>query len=91
MICTDNENFKLSYRLVRTLVTFTRKAFNKGWLALPGNTRGAIWIMLSTVIFTMMATTIKTMGQYFDSMQIVFFRCLFHLLSLLPFIIREGG
>ena len=91
VICTDNENFKLSNRLVRTLVTFTRKAFNKGWLALPGNTRGAIWIMLSTVIFTMMATTIKTMGQYFDSMQIVFFRCLFHLLSLLPFIIREGG
>jgi drug/metabolite transporter (DMT)-like permease len=72
-------------------MTFSRSAFNSGWAALPDNSRGAIWLMLSTILFTGMATNIKLMGQHFDSFQIVFFRCLFHLLTILPFVIREGG
>lgn len=72
-------------------MTLTRTAFQRGWAALPDNSRGAIWILLSAVLFTFMAVAIKQMGKHFDSFQIVFFRCLFHFLTILPFVIREGG
>lgn len=72
-------------------MTFSKSDFSRGWAALPDNSRGALWILFSTVLFTVMAVTIKQMGKHFDSFQIVFFRCLFHFLTILPFVIREGG
>ena len=51
---------------------------------LPGNVQGAVWILMSAVIFTATNALIKHMGSTLDSFQMVFFRGLFGTLFLIP-------
>lgn len=60
------------------------------WLALPGNARGALWMIASGLGFTLMALLIKLLGDRLDSFQIAFFRCLIGFLAILPFVARYG-
>ena len=57
---------------------------------LPPNVQGALWVLLAAMIFTAMGSLVKYLGGFFDSFQIAFFRALFGLLALLPFIARTG-
>lgn len=59
-------------------------------LALAPNVRGALWILLASVLFIVMATLVKHLGAYFDIFQIAFFRALFGLTAILPFVLRRG-
>lgn len=59
--------------------------------SLPGNVRGAFWILVSAVIFTATNSLIKYVGTTMDSFQMVFFRGLFGTLFLLPIVWRSGG
>ena len=59
--------------------------------SLPDNVRGAVWILLSAVIFTATNSLIKHVGTTMDSFQMVFFRGLFGTLFLLPIVWRSGG
>lgn len=59
--------------------------------ALPDNVRGAVWILLSAIIFTATNSLIKYVGTTMDSFQMVFFRGLFGTLFLLPIVWRSGG
>jgi drug/metabolite transporter (DMT)-like permease len=59
--------------------------------ALPGNVQGAVWILMSAVIFTGTNALIKYMGSTLDSFQMVFFRGLFGTLFLIPIVWRAGG
>lgn len=59
--------------------------------SLPGNVQGAVWILMSAVIFTATNALIKYMGHSLDSFQMVFFRGLFGTLFLLPIVWRAGG
>lgn len=61
------------------------------WLDLPGNTRGALWLLLSASLFTVMAVLTKFLGTRLDPMQVAFFRLFFATLVILPFLIRHGG
>jgi drug/metabolite transporter (DMT)-like permease len=54
------------------------------WLALPGNTRGAVWMIAAGVGFTAMAIGIKLLGTRLDSFQVAFFRILFGFVVILP-------
>ena len=54
------------------------------WLALPGNTRGALWMLASGVGFTVMAVAIKILGARLDSFQVAFFRIVFGFIVILP-------
>src|SRR6202008_2022071 len=54
------------------------------WLALPGNTRGAVWMVAAGVGFTVMAVAIKLLGTELDSFQVAFFRILFGFIVILP-------
>jgi drug/metabolite transporter (DMT)-like permease len=54
------------------------------WLALPGNTRGALWMIAAGVGFTVMAVAIKLLGTRLDSFQVAFFRILFGFIVILP-------
>lgn len=54
------------------------------WVALPGNARGALWMIASGLGFTLMALLIKLLGDRLDSFQVAFFRCLIGLLAILP-------
>ncbi len=60
------------------------------WRSLPGNTRGALLMLISAVAFSAMGGMIKLAGDDLHTFQIVFFRCVFGLLVLLPFITRQG-
>ena len=59
--------------------------------SLPDNVRGALWILLSAVIFTATNSLIKYVGTAMDSFQMVFFRGLFGTLFLLPIVWHAGG
>lgn len=58
--------------------------------SLPANVRGALWILLSAVIFTAMTALIKHVGSRIDTFEIAFFRSVFGVIVLLPFVARYG-
>ena len=58
--------------------------------SLPGNARGALWIILGCIMFSAMTMVVKFLGGSFDSFQLAFFRALFGLLAVLPFFLRFG-
>lgn len=60
------------------------------WLTLPGNVRGALWIVLASVLYSVMSAMVKSVGARLDSFEIGFFRCAFGLLAMLPFLLRAG-
>lgn len=68
----------------------TAAALQRRWLALPRNTRGAIWVLLSTIGFSAMAVLAKALGERLDSFQIAFFRSAVGLVVLSPLVLRAG-
>jgi drug/metabolite transporter (DMT)-like permease len=62
----------------------------QGVLALPPNLRGALWMLGSAFLFTVMATLVKMLGTSLSSFEVAFFRSLTGLLFILPLIIRQG-
>jgi len=67
----------------------TRLAFYRtGWDALSGNTRGSIWMLLSSLAFAIMATCIKLLGRDLPVIEILFFRQMFVILLVSPAIVR---
>lgn len=60
------------------------------WPTLPGNVRGALWILCSAVIFTAMTALIKLVGARINTFEIAFFRSFFGVLVLLPLVARNG-
>src|SRR5690606_23111586 len=55
--------------------------------ALPGNARGALWMLLAGAVFTAQGALVKLLGTRLDSFQIAFFRCAVGLLTIAPFIV----
>lgn len=51
---------------------------------------GALWMLGSTVFFTAMTAMIRYLSGAIDPLEIVFFRNLFGLLVLLPWLMRHG-
>ena len=60
------------------------------WGALPGNARGALFMLLSAAVFSAMGGMIKHVGGELHTFQVVFFRCLFGLLTLVLFLRGQG-
>lgn len=54
------------------------------------NMRGAIWMVGSALVFSAVSVLIKELGQSLPSAEIVFFRCLFGLSVVVPFVVRYG-
>jgi len=61
------------------------------WQALPANLRGAVWVLGAALALSAMGACVKLLGSRLDSLQIAFFRSLFGLLVVVPFIHRQGG
>jgi len=55
-----------------------------------GNVRGALWLLLSSLMFALMSTTVHELGQRLPSVEIVFFRTVFLLMLLIPIVVRRG-
>ncbi len=67
-----------------------RVAVASGWRRLPANIRGALWVVAAGALFSVMAAVVKILGNRLDSFQIAFFRALFGLAAVLPFVWQEG-
>ena len=61
-----------------------------GFTALPGNLRGALWILLTAFVMTLQSAIVKDLGEHLHTLVIVFFRCFFALVILLPVFLRRG-
>ncbi|MDX2223378.1 MAG: DMT family transporter, partial [Rhodospirillaceae bacterium] len=58
--------------------------------AITDNLRGAAWMLASAVVFSFVSLAIKAVGQGLPSPEVVFFRCLFGLVVIAPFVVRHG-
>jgi len=56
--------------------------------ALPPNLRGALWVIASGAIFTLVSVFIRLATRELDSLQVSFFRAAFGLLFIAPILIR---
>lgn len=65
-------------------------SYEKSWLALHGNTRGAIWILVAGFMTTVQSLMVKQVGTDLHTFQIVFLRCVFGLTILLPLALKSG-
>ncbi|SDH12217.1 DMT family transporter [Roseospirillum parvum] len=64
------------------------------WASLPSNLKGALWMVGATLAFAVMAALIKHLGQggggpALHGFEIAFFRALFGLAVLLPFLVPQ--
>lgn len=63
---------------------------NALWLGQPVLVRGTIWVLLSTLLFSLMGVLAKLLGSRIDSFQVAFFRALFGFIFILPIVFRSG-
>lgn len=54
------------------------------------NLRGAVWMVGSSLAFSVVAIIIKKLGQSLPVAEVVFCRCLFGLVVVVPFLARHG-
>ncbi len=60
------------------------------WRGLPNNVRAALWIALGGFLLVCMSSLIKELGKELHTFQIVFIRCLFGTLFILPVMLKQG-
>lgn len=53
---------------------------------MPDNLRGALWIVGATAVYSVQGLLVKLLGQRLSPFEVAFFRCLFGLLVLVPFL-----
>jgi len=58
-----------------------------GW---SNNARGSLWMIAGVVCFGFAGVLVKTLGQTIPTPMIVFFRCLFGLLVIVPMLAQQG-
>jgi drug/metabolite transporter (DMT)-like permease len=68
----------------------TLAAAKARWTALPGTTRGILWMLASAFAFTGMLGTVKPASQNLHPFEVTFFRHFFTLLVMLPWMLRLG-
>ena len=65
-------------------------AIKQRWVSLPANARGAVWIMLTVVVTTVLMIFVKLVGRTIPTVELVFFRSLVGTCLVLPFALRMG-
>jgi len=58
--------------------------------ALPGNVRGAVWMVVASFFYACTYGTVRHLSTDFGTFQIVFFRSLLGVLFMLPWAVRAG-
>ena len=74
----------------RFLMALADTSLSSRFSALSPNTQGALWIVVSCVLFSIMQAEVKLLGERLDTFQIAFFRCAFGLIVILPFMAKAG-
>ncbi len=73
-----------------SVTTSSLQKWNSLWESMPGNAKGALWMLLGGFLFSCMSLGIKYLGQELDSFQIGFLRAFFGLLAVMPFVLKRG-
>ena len=60
------------------------------WIKLPANLRGALWVLISAVLFTIMQVLVKLLGNEISSFEVAFFRAATGVVFIGPLILRSG-
>lgn len=60
------------------------------WAAMPPNLRGACWMLLSCLGFSVMVSFVKIVARELGTFEVTFFRCFFGLLAIFPLIAWHG-
>ncbi len=60
------------------------------WFGIDPIWRGAMWMLLSALMFAVMGVVVKWLGSRLDSFQVAFFRAGFGFLTILPFAVAGG-
>ena len=58
--------------------------------AMPGPVRGGLWITVSTALFAFTAIIIRDLSAEVDSFEIAFFRNVFGVVFMMPWLIGAG-
>lgn len=74
-----------------TAYSARRDRLTSWWFTLAPNTRGAVWLLMSMSLFTVMAVLTKFLGTRLDPMQVAFFRLFFATAIIMPWLIKDGG
>lgn len=67
-----------------------RPFLDRYWRALPGNLRGAFWMLCSALTFIAVQAVTKLLGGNIDTIQIAFFRAFFGGIAVMPFLFTRG-
>lgn len=62
----------------------------QGFAALPGTVRGAAWMVLSAMFFSLATATVRHLAQDMHFIEISFFRAMFGLMVFAPWFWRRG-
>ncbi|MEQ9519211.1 MAG: DMT family transporter [Parvibaculum sp.] len=65
-------------------------ALSARFSALAPNVQGAIWLLCSALLFSLMQTLAKFLGQRLDPFQVSLARAFFGLVVIVPFLLRAG-
>lgn len=66
-------------------------SFRATWgAALPPSIRGALWMSAGAALFAVMINLVRLLTDHFDPLQVVFFRNVFGLLAVMPWLYRQG-
>src|ERR1700761_337173 len=68
-----------------------RLPFGRRLEALTPSTRAALWMLFGGFCAVMMNVLIRVAAQRMHPFEVTFFRCLFSLAFMLPFIVKAGG
>jgi drug/metabolite transporter (DMT)-like permease len=60
------------------------------WARMPANLRGAMWVLASAVLFTVMQVLVKLLGGSLHAFEVAFFRALTGVIFIAPVIWRTG-
>ena len=60
------------------------------WMRLPGRLRGALWMVLAGVFFTILSIMIRMASREVHILEVVFFRYFINLIIMLPWLLRIG-
>ena len=60
------------------------------WKRLPGNLRGGIWMLLGGLEMSTAMAIAKDLTDEIHAFELNFFRCLFGLIALVPFLMGSG-
>lgn len=75
--------------MVATLLTVSKSKLG-AVAGLPAPVRGALWMCAATTAFAVMITLVRYLTEDLHPLQVVFFRTVFGLVAMLPWLLRQG-